>query len=224
MKKLSVILLAFLLVLSLTGCADAPLPATDPANPAVITAPATAPAAEPESTAPQTEPPAESTFSVHFIDVGQADAALVECDGHYMLIDGGNRADSDRIYSVLKHAEVPVLDLVVGTHAHEDHIGGIPGALNYTTALRTLCPVTSYDSKAFRNFARYAAQSGGGITVPAAGDTYPLGSATMTVLGLNSGSSTNDSSIVLRIDYGRTSFLFTGDAEFGAEKDRKSVV
>ena len=65
--------------------------------------------------------PADSTFSIHFIDVGQADAALVECDGHYMLIDGGNKADSNVIYSVLRNANVPKLDIVVGTHAHVLH-------------------------------------------------------------------------------------------------------
>ena len=216
MKKLSAILAALLLVLSLTGCSGEPLPTTIPAEAEVTTVPATVPETEP--TVPETQPPAISTFSVHFIDVGQADAALVQCDGHYMLIDGGNRADSDRIYAVLKRAGVPVLELVVGTHAHEDHIGGIPGAFSYTTARKTLCPVTSYDSRAFENFTRYSEKYGGGITGPAPGDTYPLGSALVTILGLNSGSSTNDSSIVLRIDYGRTSFLFTGDAEFDAEK------
>ncbi|MBO5127843.1 MAG: MBL fold metallo-hydrolase, partial [Clostridia bacterium] len=83
---------------------------------------------EPETTAePVIEQPAiPSTFSIHFLDVGQADAALVECDGHYMLIDGGNKADSDMIYSVLKNTGVEKLDIVVGTHGHEDHIGGLP--------------------------------------------------------------------------------------------------
>lgn len=47
--------------------------------------------------------------------------ALVECDGHYMLIDGGNKADSNVIYSVLRNANVPKLDIVVGTHAHVLH-------------------------------------------------------------------------------------------------------
>ena len=159
-----------------------------------------------------------STFSIHFIDVGQADAALVECDGHYMLIDGGNKADSDRIYSVLKKAEVSYLDIVVGTHAHEDHIGGIPGAFNYAKAGITLCPTVQYNSAAFDDFKDYADQNGGGISIPSVGDTYSLGSANIEILGVNGGPDTNDTSIVLMITYGETKFLFTGDAEREAEQ------
>lgn len=162
--------------------------------------------------------PSDSTFNIHFIDVGQADAALIECDGHYMLIDGGNKADSNVIYSVLKNAGVSKLDIVVGTHAHEDHIGGLPGAYNYCSADLTLCPVKSYDSDAFEDFVKYANQEGGGITVPSVGNTYSLGSAIVKILGVNGGSDANDTSIVLRIDYGETSFLFTGDAERDAEQ------
>ena len=162
--------------------------------------------------------PADSSFSIHYIDVGQADAALVECDGHYMLIDGGNKADSNVIYSVLRNAGVPKLDIVVGTHAHEDHIGGLPGAFNYTTADLTLCPTTNYDSDAFSDFKKYADKSGGGITVPSVGDTYTLGSSTVTILGVNDGNDTNDTSIVLKITYGSTAYIFTGDAERETEQ------
>lgn len=160
------------------------------------------------------EVPSDSTFSIHYIDVGQADAALVECDGHYMLIDGGNKADSNRIYSVLQSAGANHLDMVVGTHGHEDHIGGLPGAYNYADVALTLCSVKSYDSDAFADFSKYA----GNITVPKVGDNYKLGSADVKIVGVNSASDANNTSIVLKIVYGETSFLFTGDAEREAEQ------
>lgn len=155
----------------------------------------------------------DSTFSIHFIDVGQADAALVQCDGHYMLIDGGNREDSDLMYSVLKNAGVTHLDMAVGTHAHEDHIGGLAGALNAADAALVLCSATEYDSKAFANFKKYAEERGGGIQIPSVGDTHPLGAAQVQILGVNSVEEGNNASIVLKIWYGETSFLFTGDLD-----------
>ena len=76
-------------------------------------------------------PPAEGgSLQVHFIDVGQADAALVICDGHYMLIDGGNAEDSDLVYSYLERHGAKNLDYMVASHAHEDHIAALAGEEN----------------------------------------------------------------------------------------------
>lgn len=181
------------------------------------------PDAEPEP-APELEeerggdPDKTGLLCVRFLDVGQADCALLECDGHYMLIDGGNREDSSLVYSVLEALEVSHLDLVVATHAHEDHIGGLPGAFQAATADRTLSPVTDYDTKTFDNFAGAAQTRGGGLVVPRVGDRYALGSATVAVLGVNSDDDTNNTSIVMKISLGAVSFLFTGDAERQAEQ------
>ncbi len=159
-----------------------------------------------------------STFAVHFIDVGQADATLVLCDGKAMLIDGGNVGDSSKIYTYLKKHEITHLDFVVGTHAHEDHIGGLAGALNYATVDKVYCPVTLYDSDAFRDFVKYVGNRNSKIIVPKVGDSFNLGSAKVEVLAVNTSSDTNNSSIVLKIEYGETTFLFTGDAEREVEE------
>jgi competence protein ComEC len=167
-------------------------------------------------------PTADNTsgFTVYYIDVGQADSALVVCDEHSMLIDGGNVADSDLIYTFLKNHKISHLDYIVATHAHEDHCGGLAGALNYATVDVALAPVTSFDSKAFANFTKYLGEQGVEITVPSPGDTFQLGSAGVRILGpLKETPEVNNTSIVLRIEYGATSFLFTGDAEREEEAD-----
>ena len=159
-----------------------------------------------------------SSFQIDFIDVGQGDAALVQCDGHYMLVDGGDSKQSSRIYSILKNRSISYLDVMVATHPDADHIGGLSGALNCATVGVAYSPVTEHDSKTFQSFVKYLNKQGVSITVPKAGNTFKIGSATATVLGPRSLSSeSNNNSIVLRIVYGNTSFLLTGDAETDEE-------
>ena len=164
--------------------------------------------------------PAEGTLEVHYIDVGQADSALLLCGGESMLIDGGNVADSDLVVAYLADQGVEELDYVVCTHAHEDHVGGLAGALSQYPAGEVLSPVTEYDSQAFGNFLKYTQEQGLSLTVPEPGDTWTVGTAAVTVLGpVQDYDDTNNTSIVLRVDFGETSFLFTGDMERTAEED-----
>ncbi len=69
--------------------------------------------------------PPNTALSVHFIDVGQGDCALIETQGHYMLIDGGERGSEAAVIKYLKRLKVQRLDYVVATHPHSDHIGGL---------------------------------------------------------------------------------------------------
>ena len=166
------------------------------------------------------EIPDDSSFEVHYIDVGQGDCSLVLCDGKAMLIDGGEASESSKVYSYLKAHGINHLDYMVATHAHSDHIGGLSGALNYATVDTAFCPVTEYDSKAFSSMVKYLGNQGLSITAPSAGDRFMLGSASVQVLGPQKNyEDPNDTSIVLKVTYGETSFLFTGDAERTAEAD-----
>ncbi len=165
--------------------------------------------------------PENSRFEVHYIDVGQADAALVECDGESMLIDGGNVADSSLIASYLKQEDIDSLDYVVCTHAHEDHVGGLSGALSVADADNVWAPETEAKSRAYTNFKKKALERVDEIEHPKPGDVIKLGSSRAEVLGpVNEDKDNlNNTSIVLKITYGSTSFLFTGDAGRDEEAD-----
>lgn len=175
---------------------------------------------------PEAEAPASGAadgdggLDVHFIDVGQADSILLTCGGRAMLVDGGNAADSSLVVSYLKRQGVERLDYVVCTHAHEDHAGGLSGPLNACAVGQVFAPVTQYDSKAFSDFVKYTQAQGLEITVPRADTVFSLGGAEVTVLGpRRQYEQVNDTSLVLRVDYGATSFLLTGDMERQAEED-----
>ena len=153
-----------------------------------------------------------STFSIHFIDVGQGDSALVECDGRYMLIDGGTTTAGDKVYNILVEKGIQELDILVASHLHTDHIGGLTKALKYTSKIGVTLSNAEYaNTDVFREFERQLTINGSSIKVPAKGDTYELGSATVKILEV-SAEKENDS-LVLLITYENTRFLFSGDIE-----------
>ena len=165
---------------------------------------------------------AAATLQVHFLDVGQGDCAIVLCDGESMVIDGGPRGTSQFVYSYIRDTlQLTHIDYVVSTHPHLDHVGGLAAVLNAAPVDLILTPVTEWNSKAFKSMLEYAELQGAPLSVPQEGETLELGGATITILHCwpeaVQQSRANDCSIVLRIDYGSTSFLFTGDAEDWSE-------
>ena len=161
-------------------------------------------------------------LQIHFLDVGQGDCTVVLCDGEAMVVDGGPRISADFVYSYLRETlKLAHIDYVISTHPHVDHVYGLSSVLNAAPVDLLLTPVLEWDSKAFSYMLKYAEKQGTPVIVPQEGDTLKLGGATVTVLhcwpeAIDYGR-TNDASIVIRIDYGSTSFLLTGDAEDWSE-------
>ena len=161
-----------------------------------------------------------SYFEAHFIDVGQADSILVVCDGQAMLIDAGNPDDDEIIIEYLAEHDIKHLSYVVATHPHSDHYGAFTSVLYHVTADTVYSPFKSTDITGFNKFINYVTYTmRNQIIVPEVGKQFYLGSARVTVLGplRTDYENINNTSIVLRVEYGDLAFLFTGDMEGEAE-------
>lgn len=192
MKKYKNMLLMFGVLLGLTGCA--------------------------EGTAVSNIP--EGELEVHYLDVGQADCILLASEGQYMLIDGGNNGDDDFIISYLEDMGVERLDMVVGTHPHEDHIGGLDSIIEAFDVDAVYMPSVTVDTKTYQDVLDAVAAEGLEVQHPMAGDMLEFNGLPVEVLGpVKEYKNLNNNSIVLRISVGDTSFLFTGDIENEAEFD-----
>lgn len=170
---------------------------------------------------PREETPVTGDLDVHFIDVGQGDASLILTpEGNAMLIDTGESSEKELLIAYIESLGVDALDYLVLTHPHSDHIGGASAILSAFEVKAVLMPDAETDTATFLRVLEAIDEEGCGVTVPKVNDTVTLGSAVFTVLGpVDSYRDLNDTSLVLRMDYGSTSFLFTGDAEVPSEED-----
>jgi len=167
------------------------------------------------------DPETEEKLEVHFIDVGQGDATLISCDGHHMLIDGGNKGDSSRIFTYLRNHGVTQLDYIVATHGDADHVGGLPGALQAVgpNIGTVFAPYETWKGTRFSIFTARLSELGKQIKIPRTGDVYDLGSGTFTII--SAGGNESNECIMLRFVYRDSSFLFAGDSE---RKQENTVV
>ena len=151
-----------------------------------------------------------SSLSILFIDVGQGDSALVECDGRYMLIDGGDTSAGGKVYEVLEERGLQHLDILAISHLHADHIGGLITALKYASSIDLVISNSSHsDTKVFEDLENQLKINEASITVPNEGEKFKLGSAVVEVV--DTSSVQENDSLVLLITYGKTKYLFTGD-------------
>lgn len=161
-------------------------------------------------------------MKVHFIDVGQGDSILIQSpNGKNMLIDGGTKGSGDKVVKFLNSKGVTSLDVVVATHPHADHIGGLISVLNNFKVNQFIDSGNPQTTQTYyellqlidsKNIPYKTANNNGKINLDA------LLAATILHSNENA-TSANDASVVTRIVYGNISFLFTGDAEKAVEAD-----
>lgn len=163
----------------------------------------------------------EDDFQIHFIDVGQGDSTLIMCDGHAMLIDAGDNSKGTVIQKYLKKLDIDYLDIVVATHPDADHIGGMDVVLQKFDCGKLLLPDVVKDTKTYEDLVNVIENKNINTVHPYTGTGYGLGSAQVDVLSpyRDNYEDVNDFSIVLKISYGNTNFLFTGDATMEVEKE-----
>ncbi|WP_443660973.1 ComEC/Rec2 family competence protein [Clostridium algidicarnis] len=160
-------------------------------------------------------------LKVHYIDVGQADSILLQQGSNSMLIDAGNNADSELVKKYITDQGITKLDFLVGTHPHEDHIGGLDYVINSFKIGKIYMPKATSTTKTFKDVVNAIKSKSMKISVPTPGQTFKLGEATCTILAPNGSKyeDPNNYSIVIKVTFGSNSFLFTGDAEDVSEKE-----
>ena len=161
-------------------------------------------------------------MQVHFLNVGQADSTLITCGDHAMLIDAGNDDDDVPVLNYIQNKQgISHLDYVICTHPHEDHIGAMDAVINSVDVGEVLMPDVTTTTQTFDDLLTSIDGKGLSITVPEVGQSYTLGDASFTILAPVSdyGDDLNNWSIGLKLTYGDSDFIFTGDAEANAESD-----
>lgn len=160
-------------------------------------------------------------LKLHFIDVGQADSILIQNGDKSMLIDAGNNPDGDDVVNYIKGLGIKKLDVVVGTHAHEDHIGGMDTVIKSFDIGQIIMPKAGNTTKTFEDVLTAIANKGLKITSPVPGNEIKLNSATAKIVAPNGSEykDLNDSSVAIKLTFGENSFMLMGDAEAVSEKE-----
>jgi len=166
--------------------------------------------------APMRNPaPGDGEVAVHFIDVGQGDSVLIHTSQGSVLIDGGDIAMGNRVVEYLRNAGVKELAYVIATHPHSDHIGGLITVLDELPVGTLIMPNVVHTTRTFERFLDAIEDNDVPLMEPVVGESFTVGGAVFTIISPNSDRyrELNNYSVSLRMVFGSTAFVFTGDAE-----------
>ena len=162
-------------------------------------------------------------LEAHFIDVGQADSSLVRLpDGINILIDGGTESTAPELVRYLKAQNVNRIDILIATHPHEDHIGGLASVVKEFDIGSIYMPKVSHTIRSYERLLTAISDKGLKVNTAKAGVVLTAGDvleAEFLSPVSDEYDNLNNYSCALKITYGKTAFLFMGDAEALAEKE-----
>ena len=162
-------------------------------------------------------------MKVHFINVGQGDSILIQVNNKNMLIDSGPKDGKKKLLTYLESINLDTFDYIIATHPHEDHIGNMAYIINNYDVLNFYSPKAISNTSSFETMTEALIRKNLKIKVIKANtNSITLGENTLVeVFSPNNESyeNLNNYSPIIKISYGNTSFLFTGDAEELAEKE-----
>ncbi|MFN8578415.1 MAG: helix-hairpin-helix domain-containing protein [Candidatus Sericytochromatia bacterium] len=160
-------------------------------------------------------------MNVNFIDIGQGDSELIQLpDGKNILIDAGDKDATDKLVKFLKNKSINKLDLVVISHPHLDHYGGLLGLLNYVDVDKVLDSGAPTSSTTYLSLLKKFASKKTKFSIVRKGEELKFtDNITLSVVApedpllKDTKSDTNNASIVAKLTHNKVSFLFTGDIE-----------
>lgn len=161
-----------------------------------------------------------SKLEILFLDVGQADSILINNNGEYALIDAGNNEDGKKLVEFFNTLGINNFKYVIGTHPHEDHIGGMDDIIKNFTIDNFFMPDVITTTKTFEEVLDALLEKNISFQTPQINSTFNLADTKFEVLYVGSNQDDlNDTSIVLKLTYGNTSYLLMGDATKKVEKE-----
>ncbi len=162
-----------------------------------------------------------SILQVHFIDVGQGDSILIRQGEESMLIDAGENKAGNKVVEYCKNQGITELEYVVGTHPHEDHIGGMDDVINNIDVNEIMLTKSEYTNSTYEDVLSAAKEHNVKEIYPATGEIFSLGDAVFTIMAPNRSDylEVNNESLVIKMTYGNVAYLFCGDAEIESEYD-----
>lgn len=168
----------------------------------------------------QTINESSSNLKIYFVDVGQADCILINDNNEYGLIDAGNNEDGEKIVKYFKDLGITKFKYVFGTHAHEDHIGGMDNIIENFQIEHFYMPDTITTTRTFEEVLDALEEKNIAFETPEEDENLTFSDTVFKVLHVGKDKrDLNNTSIVLKLTYKNTSYLFMGDATSSVEKD-----